>query len=110
MSEDVRKDEEAKKPQSPPAELKQNPHDVTESNKKDLEHLRNPKKGLTRRLSGNSYADCCFNFRSFSASRISFLVSSTNALVSTSRGSFLDAWDDLTVLFPWECTLSSVDF
>jgi hypothetical protein len=45
MSEDVRKDEEAKKPQSAPAELKQNPHDNTKSNKKDLEHLENSKEG-----------------------------------------------------------------
>jgi hypothetical protein len=45
MSEDVRKDEEAKKPQSAPAELKQNPHDNTKANKKDLEHLENPKEG-----------------------------------------------------------------
>jgi hypothetical protein len=45
MSEDVRKDEEAKKPQSPPEELKQNPHDPTKANKKDLERLRNPKEG-----------------------------------------------------------------
>jgi hypothetical protein len=40
----VRKDEEAKKPQSPPEELKQNPHDPTKTNK-DLERLKNPKEG-----------------------------------------------------------------
>lgn len=46
MSDDVRKDEEAKKPQSAPAELKQNPHDITKSNKKDLEDLQNSKDNL----------------------------------------------------------------
>ena len=45
MGEDVRKDKEAKKPQSPPEELKQNPHDTDKANKKDMERLRNPRKG-----------------------------------------------------------------
>lgn len=44
-SDDVRKNGEAKKPQSPPEELKQNPHDPTTVNKKDLERLRDTKEG-----------------------------------------------------------------
>ena len=44
MSEDVRKDEESKRPHSPPAELKQNPHDPTTANKKDLEQLESKKE------------------------------------------------------------------
>jgi hypothetical protein len=44
MSEDVRKDAESKKPQSPPAESKQNPHDPTLANKKELESLKNKKE------------------------------------------------------------------
>jgi len=44
MTKDVRKNEEAKRPQSPPAELKQNPHDLTVTNKKDLERLKSKKE------------------------------------------------------------------
>lgn len=44
-SDDVRKDEGKKKPQRPPEELKQNPHDPTTANKKDLERLRYAKEG-----------------------------------------------------------------
>jgi hypothetical protein len=40
-----KKDGEAKKPQSPPEELKQNPYDSTTVNKKDLGHLRDNKEG-----------------------------------------------------------------
>ena len=44
MNNDVRKDAESKKPQSPPAESKQNPHDPTTNNKKELERLKSKKE------------------------------------------------------------------
>ncbi|HVX01890.1 MAG TPA: hypothetical protein VHA09_01930 [Nitrososphaera sp.] len=37
---DVRKDEEARKPKNAPAELKQNPQEPTKVNMKDFERLR----------------------------------------------------------------------
>ena len=42
--EDVRKEKEAKRPQNPSAELKQNPHDLTVANKKDLERFNTKKE------------------------------------------------------------------
>lgn len=44
MDGDVRRDAESRKPQSSPAESKQNPHDPTVANKKDLERIRSKKE------------------------------------------------------------------